>query len=481
MSSNGLLPATERMLLRRVAAEQANGRTPSLVAAFVRDGRMVWSGSRGRVGSARPDAATQYRIGSITKTFTAVLVMRLRDEGRLGLDDRLDVHVPGTPVGDRTVAQLLAHLGGVAAETPDPWWERTPGAERGVADALGSAPAKHPPGRRYHYSNVAFALLGELVARLRGSTWAQALDAEILRPLEMSRTTQLPAGPHAAGWAVHPWADVVLPEPAHDAGVMAPAGQLWSTAADLARWVAFLGGDTGSVLSADTLAEMREPVVVEDEDDGFDGWRSAAGLGLQLWRVDGRCLSGHLGSMPGFLAAAWVDPAGGAGALALANATAGPAVGELAADLIDIVAGQEPRLTPEWEPAAAPDPGTPGISGMSDITGLLELAGVWYWGPAPFALTLAPEGGLLLSALRRSRRESRFRPEPDGTWTGLDGYFAGETLSVHRRGDGTVGHVNIASFVFTRTPYDPDAPVPGGVDPAGWRPGPPRPDDAEDV
>jgi CubicO group peptidase (beta-lactamase class C family) len=461
MPPNGLLPATERMLLRRVAAEQATGRAPSLVAAVVRDGDLVWAGSRGRVGESRPGTDTQYRIGSITKTFTAVLVMRLRDESRLSLGDPVGTHVPGTSVGDRTVAQLLAHLGGVTAETPDPWWERTPGDEHpGIADALGPDPAKHRPGRRFHYSNVAYALLGELIARLRGASWASVLATEVLGPLEMSRTTPLPVAPHATGWAVHPWADVLLPEPAHDAGVMAPAGQLWSTASDLARWVAFLGGDTGSVLHADTLAEMREPAAVEDDTgDGGCGWRSGSGLGLQLVWEGGRLLVGHSGSMPGFLAAAWADPGEGTGALTLANATAGPAVSTLAVGLLRTVQNEEPRLPGEWVPTSAYSPE------------LLELTGPWYWGPAPYTLELQPNGGLLLSSLRRSRRESRFRAEPDGTWTGLDGYFSGETLTVHRRPDKTVSHLNIASFVFTRTPYDPAAPVPGGVDPAGWQPG----------
>jgi CubicO group peptidase (beta-lactamase class C family) len=75
-----LLPATRRALLHRVAVAQNEGRTPSLVAAVVRDGQRVWDGARTSVEGHAPDENTQYRIGSITKTFTAVLVMRLRDE-----------------------------------------------------------------------------------------------------------------------------------------------------------------------------------------------------------------------------------------------------------------------------------------------------------------------------------------------------------------------------------------------------------------
>src|SRR5687767_1873640 len=97
------------------------------MAGIVRDGAMVWSAGRGSVDGSLPTVDTQYRIGSITKPFTAVLVMRLRDEGVLDLGDRVDKHIPGTAVGDRTIRELLAHSGGLAAEPPGPWWERSPG------------------------------------------------------------------------------------------------------------------------------------------------------------------------------------------------------------------------------------------------------------------------------------------------------------------------------------------------------------------
>src|SRR6185436_16474292 len=91
-----MLPTTELALLRRLAGEQAESRAPSLIAAVVRGEKVLWSDGRGRVDGERPTADTQYRIGSITKTFVAVLVMRLRDEGRLDLNDPLDKHLPGT-------------------------------------------------------------------------------------------------------------------------------------------------------------------------------------------------------------------------------------------------------------------------------------------------------------------------------------------------------------------------------------------------
>src|SRR6195952_5686979 len=120
-----VLPCTARTLLARTPRVEHDGRPPSLVAGVVRDGGLAWSAGRGDV--ADPHTDVQYRIGSISKTITAVAVMRLRDEGRLGLDDPLDRHVPGTPLGDRTVGQLLSHLAGATSESPGGWWERVPG------------------------------------------------------------------------------------------------------------------------------------------------------------------------------------------------------------------------------------------------------------------------------------------------------------------------------------------------------------------
>src|ERR1700710_2038364 len=120
-----VLPSTARTLLARTARAQRDGRAPSLVAGVVRDGGLVWSAGRGEV--AEPHTDVQYRLGSISKTVTAVVVLRLRDEGLLRLDDPLDRHLPGTPFGNRTIGQLLSHLAGASAESPGGWWERTPG------------------------------------------------------------------------------------------------------------------------------------------------------------------------------------------------------------------------------------------------------------------------------------------------------------------------------------------------------------------
>ncbi|MDW4908359.1 serine hydrolase domain-containing protein [Streptomyces sp. ADMS] len=451
-----LLPGTRRALLHRIAVAQSEGRAPSLVAAVVRGGETVWTGARSSVDGHAPDANVQYRIGSITKTFTAVLVMRLRDEGLLDLVDPLEKHLSGTGAGEATIAELLAHTGGLAAESPAPWWERTPGTLRPeLADVLGERPFLHPVGRRHHYSNPGYSVLGALVEELRGASWEDVLRSEVLDPLGLERTSGKPQAPHAGGWAVHPWADVLLPEPTEDLGRMAPAGQLWSTSGDLARFAVFLARGDDRVLSAASVAEMSTPAAPPEPEDLAAG--SAYGLGMQVQYRDGRMLVGHGGSLPGFLASLTISGADDLAAVVLANCTSGPPVSAVAADLVRIVAEAEPRIPEPWRP-------------LPDVDrSVLELTGQWYWGTAPYALRLSADGGISLGPLTGGGRRSRFRANGDGTWTGLDGYFAGELLRAVRRPNGAVDHLDLGSFVFVRQPYDEEASVPGGVDPEGWR------------
>ncbi|MFD8735830.1 serine hydrolase domain-containing protein [Streptomyces sp. NPDC059618] len=455
-SHDDLLPGTRRALLHRIAVAQSEGRTPSLVATVVRGGEAVWNGARTSVAGHGPDENVQYRIGSITKIFTAVLVLRLRDEGVLDLGDPLEKHVPGTGAGEVTILQLLAHTAGLAAESPAPWWERTPGSLRPeLADVLGEQPFRHPVGRRHHYSNPGYTLLGALVEELRGAPWEDVLRREILEPLGLHRTSARPQAPHAGGWAVHPWADAMMPEPTEDLGRMAPAGQLWSTTGDLARFAVFLAQGDDRVLSAESVREMRAPAAPPETAELAA--RSSYGLGLQIVHRDGRTLVGHSGSLPGFLAGLVIGVEDDVAAVVLSNCTSGPAVFTVAADLVRIVAEAEPRIPDPWHPMAEVDQEA------------LELAGQWYWGTQAFGLRLPADGGLVLGPLQGVGRGARFRANGDGTWTGLDGYYAGELLRPVRRPDGSLSHLDLGSFVFTRQPYDESAPVPGGVDPDGWR------------
>jgi D-alanyl-D-alanine carboxypeptidase len=163
--------------------------------------------------------------------------------------------------------------------------------------------------------------------------------------------------------------------------------------------------------------------------------------------------------MPGFLATLWVAADDGLAAVALSNATAGPVIGAIAADLIAIVAENEPPLPERWAPQPAIGPE------------LLALTGLWYWGPRPTVLRVLAGDMLELRPASGTGRGSRFRAAADGTWTGLDGYYAGETLRVIPAADGVSEHLDLGTFVFTRDPYGPGSPAAARPHEDGWQPG----------
>lgn len=452
MASPALLPLTLRRLERSAATHQATGRIPSLVTGVVRDGELVWSSARGTFAEGVDPLDLQYRIGSITKTFVAVAVLRLRDAGRLRLTDPIGEHVPGTPFADRTIAQLLTHTGGIAAEPAGSWWERSPGTDRdGLRTAMPGA-LHDRAGRYVHYSNLGFAVLGELVERLTDRPWHVVVADEILIPLGMRRTSARPSAPFATGYAVHPHADVLLPEAVQDTGAMGPAGQLWSTLPDLARWAAFVAGDTGDVLSPDSLEEMCEPIALEL---ATDDWEVAKGLGFETSRQRGRRLVGHGGSMPGFQAGLRVHRATRTGVVLLMNCTTPTAVTDVE-DPFDVLDECEPVDPPVWVPQE------------SVPADLLALTGAWFWGTSEGTLRVLPDGRLQLDHVSGMLPTSGFRRTGEDTWVGLADYFRGETMRVVRDAQGAATHLDIGTFVLTRRPYEPGDVVPGGMDEGGW-------------
>lgn len=440
-------PRTTDRLDQLLTSQQRACRLPSVVAAVTDGSAVLWSGAvghlDGRAGGPPATVDTQYRIGSITKTFTAVLVMQQRDAGRLALQDRLGDHVTGTGYDRVTVAELLSHRAGLPAETAGPWWERVAGVPwQELLAQVG--PNVFAPGQRHHYSNLGFAVLGQLLTELTGRSWAELLRDEVLTPLGMTRTSCRPQPPAAPGWAVHPEADLMQPEPEHDAAAMAPAGQLWSTVADLARWAGFLAGDTAGVLAPATLDEMLAPQAVVDSPGR--PWVEASGLGWQLQNVDGDRVAGHGGSMPGFLAQLWVQRDTGRGGVTLTNSTSGPMP-----DLAPMFAEVSAALPVPVEPWTAQPP----------TAEQRELLGTWYWGPR--AQVMRAVGDRLVLGVPGDWRPAEFGRDESGRWIGRTGYCAGEELRAIRGPDGRVSHLDIASFRWTRTPYDPAGDIPGGV------------------
>ena len=272
-----------------------------------------------------------------------------------------------------------------------------------------------------------------MAARLRVDNWWSLVRSRLLGPLGMSRTTYDAQAPHAQGSSVDHFAGTRHDEPHQDTGGMAPAGQLWSTIGDLAVWLDFLATGHPGILDRETLREMARAVVPADDAPEED-----YGLGLRLLRTPSdRTLVGHTGSMPGFLATAFVDQDTRSGVVALTNATTGVGTDRLA---LDLLAGAHPVAdrVPPWVPS-------------TDVPeSVAELLGLWFWGNS--ALEIRWHNGLLEShTLAPPEFSDRYAVTPDRI-VGVEGYHLGETLHVHRRADGRVSHLECATFVYTRHP-----------------------------
>lgn len=426
-------PEIARRVSEIAARAQSAGRVPSVALAIVRDRELLHFAGAGAHPSPDPD--TQYRLGSITKTLTATMVMQLRDEGLLALDDQLYRHLPGTPLGAITLRQLLGHVSGLQREPDGPWWERATG---GDADRLvaGLTPDKlaGPPYRAFHYSNLGYGLLGAVLQRLTGQSWADLVGKRVLDPLDMTRTTYSPAEPYARGFVVDQANGTLHEEPRLDAGAMAPAGQLWSTVTDLAKWAAHLADPVPEVLARETVDEMCTPVVITD----LESWTGGYGLGPQLYRAGERVFVGHGGSMPGYVAHLSVHRRSRIGVIAFANAygLTGTSIRAIGLEALTTVLDAEPVAHVPWLPSTAT---------------ASELCGRWWWMGREYEI-VADGDRLEMSSPMAPAEPWTFEREGPDRWRGRTGENAGEVLRVLRDADGAVTGLDIATFVFGRDP-----------------------------
>lgn len=423
-----------------VAERQARERLPSVSAAVFHEGAVLWSRALGLADVASGSPATpdhQYRIGSITKTFTAVAVLQLRDAGRLELDAPLRSLLPEFPPGP-TIRQALSHTTGLQREPPGEIWESlTPPDREQLVAGLEDAERVLPPGVAWHYSNLVFALLGEVVARAGGS-YERTLSERVLGPLGLTRTALHPAPPVATPYFVDPYSDAVRVEP--DMSVTestGAAGWLWSTTGDLARWADFLCTGADGVLSRSTLDEMARVQTMVDDASWSVGW----GLGLELMRRGERVLVGHVGAMPGFLAAVFVHRARRIGAVVLTNTGAGAAPDALALDLAEAALGALPDPVATW---------TPDLEPPEDVASLL---GPW-WTEGEVVVLRWRAGRLEAELVGGPPRRSVSVLEREGLdrWRVVEGRERGEVLRVVRDHDGAPAKLYFATYPMLRTP-----------------------------
>ena len=435
------MPAPESLqkdLSRKLRETQAE-RLPSVSAAVVQDGEVIWAEAVGLATIADETVATpehQYRIGSITKTFTAVSIMRLREEGALDLDDRLELHIPEAHHGSPTLRRMLAHLSGLQREPHGDIWEslESPEIEQLLAD-LEQTEQVLPPHERHHYSNLAYALLGEVVARRSGMSWRDYVKQRILEPAGLTRTTYDPTAPYSQGYLVAPYTQTARREAHNDSRGFAPAGQLWSTPSDLVRWLTVLAKGRDGVLDPETAKAMWFPQTMWDPDAWTLGW----GLGLMLYRREHGIFGGHNGGMPGHVAGAYIHPKRGIGAAVLMNDGAGGNPDLPALQLAETAIQALPEEPKEWRPQAGPPAELESALGRWWSEGV-EF--VFSWNDAKLEARLA--------SLPKERPPSVFEPEGEDVFRTVSGREQGELLRLVRDGEGTVTRLYWATYPFTR-------------------------------
>jgi CubicO group peptidase (beta-lactamase class C family) len=406
----------------------------------VRDGVLVWSSHTGAARLASPafpaSDDTQFMIGSVTKTFTALAVMSLRDEGRLTLDDPLERYLPGSRHARLPLRQLLAHASGLQREPVGRIWESLEAPDgdaflAGVDDAEQVLPAHHA----FHYSNLAYGLLGQVVEQVTGQDWEDVVRERILGPLGMTRTGLTPADDRAHGYQVDPYAGTATEEPLFTLNATAPLGGLWSTVSDMARYAAYVARPDDRVVAPETLTEMCRPIIMSDP----DGWTGGYGLGFGMGRRGERVFVGHGGAMPGYLTGLRVRRTDGIGAIVFANCTSGAEPLTLATDLVEAVLDAEPSLPTAWVPEA-PRPE------------LRPLLGLWWSEGSP--ITFFVRDGQLWSRLAENDAlsETRYAAEGADRFRAVEGRERGEVLEIVRDSDGGVERLYFATYAVTRVP-----------------------------
>ena len=257
--------------------------TPGASVAVIVDGEMVYEqgyGVKRRGGSDPVDAETQFRMGSITKMFTAAAVMQQVEVGTVSLDDLMTRHIPEVtflghwPAEVITVEHLLTHATGIPDLNFLPGGPTGPDALSNWALSLNDVGLHAPPGAFWNYSNPNFNLAGLVVERSSGSEYRGYMDDRVFTPAGMNLTTFDPAEVMARGnfsYGHTPEGtdgEVIYAPDDYDHGAYAPAGYAFSTAGDLARWAQLLSDGGGDVVSRNSAAAMQR---IQQDLDTFPG------------------------------------------------------------------------------------------------------------------------------------------------------------------------------------------------------------------
>lgn len=293
----------------------------------VKDGSVVARQFEGYqdLDARRPvDADTIYHWASITKTFTGIAIMQLRDRHLLALDDPIVKYVPElravhNPFGDMsqvTIRQLMSHTAGFRAPTwpwggEESWHPFEPTRWEQVVAMLPYTELLFPPGSKYSYSNPGVIFLGRVIETLTGDDYEMYVTKNILMPLDMRRTFFDRAPYHLLAHRSHSYFrdDSGLREARFDfdTGITVSNGGLNAPLDDMAKYLAFLGGDArrsaeyDGVLKRSSLEEMWVPVMPASDGEGGSGSDVRVALSFFVERHQGLDVVGHSGDQNGFI------------------------------------------------------------------------------------------------------------------------------------------------------------------------------------
>ncbi len=281
---------------------------PGVAAGIVYDGELIWGEGFGYadIETKKPVTLdTRFRIASISKTFTAVAILQLRDAGALCLDDPVskyldwfDLQFQGAP--EITIRNLLTHTSGLPRDSHNPMWtECDAPAWDDFVEGLKSRQPTRPPYDKFAYSNVGYSLLGGIIKAVSGESWAIYLKRNIVDPLGMSETHPVPRRDDpmlATGYSQLSEDYEREPMPFFLMNGFEASANFASSISDLVKYAAFhLSDDDNAVLSPHSRRDMHRIHWLEPS------WNTGYGLGSMLYKLDDWSISGHGGGYPGYL------------------------------------------------------------------------------------------------------------------------------------------------------------------------------------
>jgi serine beta-lactamase-like protein LACTB len=292
-----------------IAHEVEDKRLPALSIALVDDQTIVWAEGFGFANPKKEipaKAETVYRVGSVSKLFTDIAIMRLVEQGKLDLDAPVTKYLPDfkpeNPFKKRiTLRQLMSHRSGLVREPPvGSYFDPTSPSLAKTVESLNTTKLVYEPETKIKYSNAAISVVGYALERTQKEAFAKYLKRTLLEPLGMNKSGFEPTPAltkDLAAATMWTYQGREFPAPTFELGT-SPAGSMYSTVTDLGRFlsVLFAGGkgQKGQILKAATLEKMWTPQFAKPEDkEGF-------GIGFRIAEFEGKRRIGHGGAIYGF-------------------------------------------------------------------------------------------------------------------------------------------------------------------------------------